>query len=90
MLNINETEESNPDFERINLSNYAYSLEKQKKHVKLTHLSKDLSPIQQKGKRTPQPSASTGKSWKKLNKLIDQNHIIKLDKCSGRQFIIRL
>ena len=44
-----------------------------------TQFSQDFIPIQQKGRQIPVEG--------ELNKLLNQNHIIKLDKCSDQQFI---
>ena len=50
-----------------------------------TQFSKDIFPIQQKGRRIPVHLQE--RVEKDINKLIDQKHIINLDKCSNRQFI---
>ena len=49
-----------------------------------TQFSQDFMPIQQKGRRIPVHLQERVQG--ELNKLMDQNHIIKLDKCSDRQF----
>ena len=48
-------------------------------------LNRDFEPIQQKGRR--KPILLQEKVDAELNKLIDQKHIINLDKCSNKQFI---
>ena len=50
-----------------------------------TQFSQDSVPIQQKGRRIPVHLQK--RVEKEINKLIDQNHIIKLDKCSDQKFI---
>ena len=50
-----------------------------------TQFNRDFEPIQQKGRRIPIHLHERVEA--ELNKLIDQKHIIKLDKCSDKQFI---
>ena len=50
-----------------------------------TQFSKEFEQIQQKGRRIPIHLQE--KVEAKLNKLIDQKHVIKLEKCSDKQFI---
>ena len=50
-----------------------------------TQFSKDIFPIQKKGRRITVHLQERVK--KELNKLFDQKHIINLDKSSDRQFI---
>ena len=50
-----------------------------------TQFTKEFIPIQQKGRRIPIHLQERVKG--ELNKIKDQKHIIKLDKCSDRQFI---
>ena len=50
-----------------------------------TQFIKEFVPIQQKGRRIPIHLQEVAEE--ELNKLIDQKHIIKLDKCLDRQFI---
>ena len=50
-----------------------------------TQFSKEFEQIQQKGRRIPRHLQE--KVEAELNKLIDQKHIIKLEKCSDKQFI---
>ena len=58
---------------------------KSKHHVMRTQFSKEFEPIQEKGRRIPTPLQERVEA--ELNKLIDQKHIIKFDKCSDTQFI---
>ena len=48
-----------------------------------TQFNHDFMQIQQKGRRIPMHLQERVEG--KLNKLMNQNHIIKLDKCSDRQ-----
>ena len=50
-----------------------------------TQFSKEFEPVQQKGRRQQIHLQERFKA--ELNKLIDHKHIIKLDKCSDKQFI---
>ena len=50
-----------------------------------TQFNQDFKPIQQKGRRIPVHLQERVEG--ELNKLMDQNHIILLDKSSDRQFI---
>ena len=50
-----------------------------------TQFNKDISPIQQKGRRNPVHLQERVEA--ELNKLMDQKHIIEIDKCSDRQSI---
>ena len=50
-----------------------------------TQFKEEFIPVQQKGRRVPVHLQK--RVEKKLNKLMDQKHIIKLDKFSDRQFI---
>ena len=58
---------------------------KSKHHVMKTQFNRDFEPIQQKGRRIPIHLQERVEV--ELNNLIDQKHIIKLDKCSDKQFI---
>ena len=58
---------------------------KSKKHVMRTQFNEEFVPVQQKGRRVPVHLKE--RVEKELNKLMDQKHIVKLDKCSDRQFI---
>ena len=50
-----------------------------------TQFIEEFVPIEQKSRRIP--ILNQERVEEELSKLIDQNHIIKLDKCSDRQFI---
>ena len=50
-----------------------------------TQFSQDFIPIQQKGRRIPVHLQESVEE--EFNKLMNQNHIIKLDRCSDQQFI---
>ena len=87
MLNISE-QESNPKIKqwvKDNFSQLFVRIGKSKNHVMRTQFSKDINPIQQKGRSVTVHLQE--RVEKELNKLIDQKHIIKSDKCSDRQFI---
>ena len=58
---------------------------KSQNHTIKTQFNKDFVPIQQKGQRNPIHLQERVEG--ELNKLIDQKHIIILDKCSNRQLI---
>ena len=58
---------------------------KSKHHVKKTQFNEDFKPIQQRGRCIPIHLQERVEA--ELNKLIYQKHIIKLDKCSDKQFI---
>ena len=58
---------------------------KSKNHTMKTQFIEDFVPIQQKGRRIPIHLQERVEG--ELNKLIDQRYIIKLDKCSDKQFI---
>ena len=58
---------------------------KSKNHTMKTQFLEEFEPVQQKGRRIP--IHLQGRVEGELNKLIDQRHIIKLDKCSDKQFI---
>ena len=50
-----------------------------------TQFNHDFIPMKQKGRRIPVHLQERDEG--ELSNLMDQKHIIKLDKCSGRQFI---
>ena len=85
---IREQEESDSAIKQGVKDNYTQlcvRIGKSKNHTMKTQFNEELEPIQQKGRRIPihlQERVET-----ELNKLIDQKHIIKLDKCSEREFI---
>ena len=84
MLNIREQEQPNPEIKQWVKDNYP-QLCKVKGHVMRTQFNKRFIPIQQKGRRVPVHLQE--RVDKELKKLMEQKHIIKLDKCSDRQFI---
>ena len=85
---IREQEESDPAIKQWVKDNFiqlCVRIGKSKIHTLKTQFIKDFVPIQQNGRRIPIHLQERVKG--ELNKLIDQKHIIKLDKCSDRQFI---
>ena len=50
-----------------------------------TKFNKEIIPVQQKGRRVPVHLQE--RVEKELNKLMDQKHLIKLDKRSNRHFV---
>ena len=86
MLKIQETEEPKTEvkhwLETISEIS-AYESENQK-NIMRTQFSKDTTPVEQKGYQFP--TRSQKRVEKALNKLIDQDHIMKLNKCLDRQF----
>ena len=88
-LNMHDQDESNPAIKQWVKDNFPHLCirnGKSKNHVMRTQLSKDIIPIQQKGRRVPVHLKERVEN--EFNKLMDQKHIIKLDKCSDRKFII--
>ena len=88
VLNIHKPEQSNPNIKEWVKDNFPYlcvRIRKSKNYVMRLQFSKDIVLIQQKGRCIPVHLRE--RVEKELNKLIDQKHIIKLDKCSDRQFI---
>ena len=76
VLNIHEQEDSNPEIKQWFRDNYpklCICIIKSKNHVMWAQFSKDIIPIQQKGRRVPVHL----QNWmeKKLNKLMNQKHI---------------
>ena len=89
VLNIRGQEESDPEIKqwvKDNFQQLCIRIGKSKNHMMKIQFSQDFMPIQQKGRRIPVYLQERVEG--ELNKLMDQNHIIKLDKCSDRQFII--
>ena len=85
---IREQEEFDPAIKQWVKDNFAQlwvRIGKSKNHTMKTQFIKEFVPIQQKGRRIPIQLQEHVEG--ELNKLIDQKHIIKLDKCSDRQFI---
>ena len=58
---------------------------KSKNHTRKTQFIEEFVPLQQKGRRIPIHLQE--RVGGELNNFIDQRHIIKLDKCSDKQFI---
>ena len=88
VLNVREQEESDPEIKqwvRDNFQKLCIRIGKSKHHVMRTQFSKDFTPIQQKSQRIPVHLQE--RVEEELNKPMDQKHIIKLGKCSDRQFI---
>ena len=87
-MNIREQEESDPEMKqwvKDNFQQLCIRIGKSKNHMMKTQFSQDFMPIQQKGRRILVHLQKRVEG--ELNKLMDQNHIIKLDKCLDRQFI---
>ena len=70
-----------------NFENLCVRIGKTKNLVMKTQFIPDVTPIQQKGRRIP--THLQERVEKELNKLIDQKNIIKLEKCSDKQIIVR-
>ena len=88
VLSVQEKDESNHEFKqwvKDNFQQLCVRIGKSKHHAMRTQFSKEFEPIQQKGR--PIPINLQKRVETELNKLIDQKHIIKLDKCSDKQFI---
>ena len=88
VLNISEQEQSNPEIKRWVKDNYPQlriRVGKSKSHVIRTQFNKEFIPVQQKVRRVPVHLQE--RVEKEFNELLDQKHIIKLDKCSDRQLI---
>ena len=65
--------------------NLCMRIGKTKNHVMKTQFIPDVTPIQQKGRRIPIHLHERVEN--ELNKLINQKHIINLEKCSEKKFI---
>ena len=65
--------------------NLCMRIGKAKNHVMKTQFIPDVTPIQQKGRRIPIHLHERVEN--ELNKLINQKHIINLEKCSEKKFI---
>ena len=88
VLTVQQSDESNHEIKqwvKDNFQQLCVRIEKSKHHVMKTQFNRDFEPIQQKGRRIPIHLQE--RIEVEVNKLIDQKHIIKLDKCSDRQFI---
>ena len=87
VLSIREQEDSDPEIKqwvREYFQQLCIRIGKSKNHMMKTQFYQDFMPIQQKGRRIPVYLQERVEG--ELNKLMDQNHIIKLDKFSDRQF----
>ena len=87
-MNIREQEESDPEIKqwvKETFPQLCIRVVKSKNHTMRTHFNQDFIPIQQKGRRIP-VHLQERVEWE-LNKLIDQKHIVKLNKCLDRRFI---
>ena len=87
-MNVREQEELDPEIKqwvKDNFQQLCIRIGKSKNHMMKTQFSQDFVPIQQKGRRIPVHLQERVEG--ELNKLMDQNHIIKLDKCLDQQFI---
>ena len=88
VLTVQWSDESNHEIKqwvKDNFQQLCIRIGKSKHHVMKTQFNKDFEPIQQKGRRIPIHLQENAEA--ELNKLIGQKHIIKLDKCSDKQFI---
>ena len=88
VLTVQRSDESNHEIEqwvKANFQQLCVRIGKSKHHVMKTQFNKDFEPVQQKGRRIPTHLQERVEA--ELNNLIDQKHIIKLDKCSDKQFI---
>ena len=86
---MHEQGESNPEIKQWVKDNFPHLCirnVKSKNHVMRTQFSKDIIPIQQKGRHVQVHLQE--RVEKELNKLMDQKHILKPDKRSDRQIII--
>ena len=66
-----------------NFTQLCVRIGKAKNHGLKTEFTSEVTPIQQKGRRVPTHHQERVEA--KLNKLIDQKLIVKLDKCSARK-----
>ena len=83
MLSLREQEESDPEIKqwvKYKFQKLCVRLGKSKNHMMRTQFNQDFVPIQQKDR--PIPVHLQERVERELNKLMDQKHIIKLDKCS--------
>ena len=85
VLTVQRSDESNHETEQWvqdSFQQLCVRMGKSKHRVMKTQFNKDFEPVQQKGRRIPIHPQERVKA--ELNKLIDQKHIIKLDKCSDK------
>ena len=88
VLNVREQQEWDPEIKqwvKDTFQQLCIRIGKSKSHIMKTQFNQDFKPIKQKGRRNPVHLQERVEG--ELNKLMDQNHIIKLDKYSDRQFI---
>ena len=88
VLIVQRSDESNHEIKqwvKDNFQQLCVRIGKSKHHVLKTQFNRDFEPIQQKGRRIPIHLQERVEA--ELNKSIDQKHIIKLDKCSDKNFI---
>ena len=88
VLTVQRSDKSNHEIKpwfKDNFQQLCVRIGKSKHHVMKTQFNKDFEPRQQKGRRIPIHLQERVEA--ELNKLIDQKHIIKFDKCSDKQFI---
>ena len=88
VITVQRSNESNHEVKqwvKDNFQQLFVQIGKSKHHVMKTQFNKEFEPKQQKGRRIPIHLQERVEA--ELNKLIDQKHIIKLDKCSDKQFI---
>ena len=88
VLNIKEEDKSNLEIKlsvKDNFTQLCVRIGKPKNHVMKTQIIPDVIPIKQKERRTPIHLQEMVEN--ELKKLIEQKHIIKVKKCSDKQFI---
>ena len=88
VLTVQRSDESNHEIKqwvKDKFQQLCVRMVKSKHHVMKTQFNRNYEPIQQKGRRIPIHLQERVEA--ELNKLIDQKHIIKLDKSSDKQFI---
>ena len=87
-MNVREQEDSAREIKqwvKDNFQQLCIRIGKSKNHLMKTQFSHGFMPIQQKGRRILVHLQEIVEG--ELIQLMDQNHIIELDKCSDRQFI---
>ena len=85
---MQRSDESNQEIKQCVKNNFqqlCLRIGKSKHRVTKHNLAKNLNRYNQKGRRIPIQLQERVEA--ELSKLIDQKHIIKLDKCSDKQFI---
>ena len=88
VLTVQRSDKSNHEnkqWVKDNFQQLCVRIGKSKHHVMKTQFNRDFESVQQKCRRIPIHLQE--RIEVELNKLIDQKHIIKLDKCSDKQFI---